>query len=95
MQKLLLYDTDDGLNINFSCIPTDKPWVSCQIFRVHDQEDIYFEVIKSEEYLIEDYLAEKSIGTFTCFKHAVESAERIAHMYRVKNHWPAVTRTIQ
>ena len=63
MQKFLLYDTDEGPDFNVSCILSDLPWVSCRIFRVHDQDDVYFEVIKSEEYLVTDVLYEKICGT--------------------------------
>ncbi len=95
MQKFLLYDTDDGLDFSISCIPSDLPWVSCRIFRVHDHDDVYFEVIKSEEYLVTDTLTEKSIGTFESFHHAAETAEHIACAYRVKNRWPPMKRTLQ
>ena len=81
--------------VNISCIPSDLPWVSCRIFRVHDQDDVYFEVIQSEEYLVTDTLTEKSIGTFESFQHAAETAEHIACAYRVKNRWPPMKRTLQ
>ena len=95
MQKFLLYDTDDGLDFNISCIPSDLPWVSCRIFRVHDQDDVYFEVVQSEEYLVTDTLTEKSIGTFESFQHAAETAEHIACIYRVKYRWPTLKRMVQ
>ncbi len=95
MQKFLLYDTDDGLDFNISCIPSDLPWVSCRIFRVHDQDDVYFEVVKSEEYLVTDKLVEHFIGTFESFLYAAEAADYIAHTYRVKNRWPALKRITQ
>ena len=95
MQKFLIYDTDDGLDFNIACIPTNYPWVSCLVFRVHDKDDAYFEVIKSEEYLVEDILKEKSIGIFASFHHAAETAEFIAHTYRARNSWPTMKRIIQ
>ncbi len=95
MQKFLLYDTDDGLDFNVSYIPSDLPWVSCKIFRVHDQENVYFEVIKSEEYLETNGLIEKPIGSFKSFQHAAETAEYIACADRVKNRWPTMRRMVQ
>ena len=86
MKKFMLYDTDEGLDFNIPCIPTDLPWVSCRVFRVHDHEDVYFEVIKSEEYLATDILKEKYIGTFESFQRAAEAADRHCGMAR---HAPA------
>ena len=65
------------------------------MFRLHDEDNAYFEVIKSEEYLVEDILKEKSIGIFASFHHAAETAELIAHTYRVRNCWPTMKRIIQ
>ena len=95
MQKFLLYDTDEGLDFNVPCIPSDLPWVSCRVFRVHDQEDVYFEVIKSEEYLVTDIMKEKSLGTFESFQRAAETAEFIAYSCRARNRWPMVKRVEQ
>ena len=95
MKKFLLYDTDEGLDFDIPCIPTDLPWVSCRIFRVHDQDAIYFEVVKSEEYLVTDTLTEESIGTFESFQYAAEAAEFVASTYRAKNRWPMMKRMVQ
>lgn len=62
---------------------------------MHDQDDVYFEVIKPEEYLVTDILTEKSIGTFESFHYAAETAEHIACGYPVKNRWPLMKRTLQ
>ena len=95
MKKFMLYDTDEGLDFNIPCIPTDLPWVSCRVFRVHDHEDVYFEVIKSEEYLATDILKEKYIGTFESFQRAAEAADYLACTYRAKNRWPTMRRMLQ
>jgi hypothetical protein len=95
MKKFLLYDTDEGLDFNIPCIPSDLPWVSCRVFRVLEEDNMYFEVIKSEEYLVTDIVKEKSVGTFESFQHAIETAEMIAHAYRAKSCWPMVKRVAQ
>lgn len=98
MQKFLLYDTDEGLDFNIASVSSDAafPWVSCRVFRIHDQENVYFEVIKSEEYLEIDTLkeTEKSIGTFESFLHAAQAAELIVKAYRSRNNLLQVKRTL-
>ncbi len=100
MQKFLLYDTDEGLDFNIASTSADAdsnfPWVSCRVFRIHDQEGVYFEVIKAEEYLETDVLkeTEKSIGTFESFHCAAQAAELIVSTYRSRNNLPIVKRTL-
>lgn len=98
MQKFLLYDTDEGLDFNIASVSSDAnfPWISCRVFRIHDQEDVYFEVIKAEEYLEIDTLkeTEKSIGTFELFQCAAQAAELIVRTYRSRNNLPNVKRTL-
>jgi hypothetical protein len=94
MQKFLIYDTDEGLDFNITCTPTDLPWVSCQIFRIQDKENAYFEVIKSEEYMLEDILTKKSIGIFASFNYAAKTAEFVANTYRTRHHWPKIKRIV-
>lgn len=91
----MLYDTDEGLDFNVPCVPTDRPWVSCRVFRIDDETGSYFQVIKSEEYLITDTIIEEPVGTFDVFEYAARAAEYIARTYRVKNRWPALKRITQ
>lgn len=95
MQKFMLYDTDEGLDFNVPCVPMDKPWVSCRIFRVDDKDRSYFQVVKSEGYLTMDIIREESIGTFELFEYAAQVAEYIAQTNRVKNRWPILKRPTQ
>ncbi len=95
MQKFMLYDTDEGLDFNVPCTPTDLPWVSCRVFRIDEGSRSYFQVIKLEEYLITDIIIEEPIGTFDSFEYAAQAAEYIAYSYREKNRWPKVNRIIQ
>lgn len=92
MQKFLLYDTDEGLDFAISCVPIDRPWVSCRVFRVYNKDETYFETIKSEEYLVTHMLKEDSIGTFSFFEHAIEAADLVARTHRIRNHWPEMRR---
>lgn len=95
MQKFLLYDTDEGLDFNISCVPTDLPWVSCRVFQIQDEYGAYFELIKAEEYFVTDLLKEYSMGTFTSFQQAVQSADLIARIHRIRNRWPEMKRIVQ